>query len=337
MLDYAQTLLDNEEKQLTGCDSDAPLNAKETGHNTQGEQTGNNERKSQQWELLEENSGHEELPSMDDAQSRTRTLSLRSAMSISVASTRSAKDFAMNTLSSTKSGKSLLSIANSLKRAGSKSSKMSISTTGSSHSNSTKSLDRMSAYTSSTSEIIANPMSHLFPAVPTDKPLPSAAKEANGKEAPEDLAQASMSKDELNRPIAEGRVDASTLPSQEQSTIRLVTPATRRLLRKSSVLNSFPTPQLKPYTLASSVSDIPTEADGEAGVGLAFLTMDRRSFTETVKSRTADDSLTDINATMKPSTANSSLREKLSIADTTLDGGEYSNAITYRLYFDCGY
>jgi hypothetical protein len=169
----------------------------------------------------------------------------------------------------------------------------------------------MSTYTSSTSDIITNPMSHLFPAVPTEKPLfpTSQGQDVAGPSA--ESAQEQGSKDDIDRPIIEGNIDASNLTFQEQPTVRLVSPETRRLLRKSSVKNAFPTPQLKPFNSAASISDM-SEQSGRDGIGRAFMSMDRKSFTETVQSQDSDNSLakSEMTATLKTSTADSSVHGK---------------------------
>jgi hypothetical protein len=178
---------------------------------------------------------------------------------------------------------SLMSIAASLKRAGSKSSKMSTSTSRS---------------TSTTDSIVKQPMAHLFPSVPSDIPI---GPEKTDLETTIDgsIAETAnaplghQSQEDLDRPIAQGVVDATTL-QKDQSTIRLVTPAAARIRANISQAHIFATPKLKPFNMNQpKAMDDPKEHignaflaldDGNEDIGNAFLAMDGRSFTETVKS-----------------------------------------------------
>src|SRR3954471_16568772 len=99
-----------------------------------------------------------------------------------------------------------MSIANSLKRAGSKSSKMSTST---------------SRTTSSIDSIVKQPMAHLFPTVPTDIPTTSSKEPIDAPEVtPTIVVSEDPSQEDIDRPIAESVIDASKL-QKDHSTIRL--------------------------------------------------------------------------------------------------------------------
>lgn len=172
-----------------------------------------------------------------------------------------------------------MSIANSLKRAGSKSSKMSTST---------------SRTTSSIDSIVKQPMAHLFPTVPTDIPANSDKEAIDAPEVtPTIVVSEDPSQEDIDRPIAESVIDASKL-QKDRSTIRLVTPSAARLRVNASKSAVFATPKLRPFSLDASTTTVnPTEEignaflamdDGKSDIGNAFLAMDGRSFTETTKS-----------------------------------------------------
>jgi len=174
---------------------------------------------------------------------------------------------------------SLMSIATSLKRAGSKSSKMSTSTFRS---------------TSTTDSIVKQPMAHLFPSVPTGIPV---GPEGQGPDAIHHSSVTESTNGPLEKVsdllIAESVIDASKL-QKERSTIRLVTPAAARLRANASQAAVFATPKLKPFNMNRSKTEDDGKEhignaflsldDGNEDIGNAFLAMDARSFTETIKS-----------------------------------------------------
>ncbi|PVG02202.1 hypothetical protein CPB86DRAFT_870493 [Serendipita vermifera] len=223
-------------------------------------------RTSQQWELVEEDSREEDMSVLSDRRSRTI-----SAISIgTIKSIGSSKGSTMRSVSSRGNGNmSLMSITNSLKRAGSRSSKMSTSTTK----------------TSSTVEsIVKEPMSHLFPIVPSDSAASTQVDSGSKSEVTSEVAP----KNDAPKPIIESMVDATTV-SKQQSTVRLVTPAAAR--QKSTLREvAFPTPILRPYSI------IVTDTDPQEDIGRAFLAIDAKSLAETASvqidaPRTSFDSL----------------------------------------------
>lgn len=211
---YAQTLLD-QEQDATASNKTSNNNAKDNSSQQPHART------SDQWELVEEDSREEDMSMTLDK--RSRTLSMKSMMSMgTVKSHVSSKDVNMDSVSSR--GSSLKSLATSLKRAGSKNSKMSVSTTDS---------------------IVRKPMSHLFPPVPTNT-VTSANERAEGKSLEEGATQ----KDDPVEPIVEGTVDASTL-DKNQTTIRLVVSPPRPSADEPRIKA---TPNLRPFSLIFSDS-----------------------------------------------------------------------------------
>ena len=340
---YAQSLLDKQNKRLDSKSSIS--NGTEAASDSH-----EGPRTSQQWEIVED--GAEEDVVMNNP--RSRTMSMRSAMSIGTfKSIGSGKDFGMGSVSSkgesclhgfffsvltnsfSASGSvssSLMSIANSLKRAGSKSSKMSTST---------------SRTGSSIDSIVKQPMAHLFPSVPSNIPV-SSEKEglevsANADTNPVIVISEDQSSDGLDRPIAESIIDASKL-QKEVSTIRLVTPAAARLRTNASQSALFATPRLKPFALdASTTTADPNEDignaflamdDGKSDIGNAFLAMDGHSFTETAKSEVdgSNTSLVSEAATQsqEPSTPkkSSNANEGLTVSPPKFIFGSPANAVS---------
>jgi hypothetical protein len=120
-----------------------------------------------------------------------------------------------------------------------------------------------------------------------------------------------QSQEDLDRPIAQGVVDATKL-QKERSTIRLVIPAAARIRANVSQAGIFATPKLKPFDINQpKAMDDPKEHignaflaldDGNEDIGNAFLAMDGRSFTETIKSDAdISNNTTSINeATLRP-------------------------------------
>ncbi|KAG8823944.1 hypothetical protein FRC19_002818 [Serendipita sp. 401] len=181
-------------------------------------------RTSQQWELVEGGPEEENSMIMDK---RSRTASLRSMMSIgTVRSHASSKDSNMGSVSSRGTGPSIMSLASSLKRAGSRSSKMSFST----------------IKTSTTDSIVREPIAHLFPSVPADG---MASINNLFSETKNDIAPIDNSLDTTDvEPIQQGTVDGTQV-HPDQMTVRLVTSvADRPRVPASSVCD---TPSLKPF------------------------------------------------------------------------------------------
>jgi hypothetical protein len=124
---------------------------------------------------------------------------------------------------------------------------------------------------STTESIVKEPMSHLFPTVPS-KRASSNSSDSNSK-----VEDVEPEKDTA-KPIIESDVNANTV-SKQQSTVRLVTPAAER--QRSTLREvAFPTPILRPYSI------IVTESDTQEDIGRAFLAIDARSLAETASIQT---------------------------------------------------
>lgn len=243
-----------------------------------------------------------------EGEKRSRTLSMRSlgalsTKSKSVAYFRNLPQRNGLILGGASVTSSLMSIANSLKRAGSKGSKHS-HTRSLSHSLSVSqplSKDASINATSTTGSTPKRPLSLLFPTVPTVIPSaneskPATTSDMDGKSeanaGAKSFDQAESNDGSLSRPIQESTIDGSTLG--DQTTVRLVTPGFRDSSNAShgagGKAQTFETPRLKPFHLVvPSLDTLPVGGpvaigDPKEDIGKAFLNMDTRSFTETVKS-----------------------------------------------------
>jgi hypothetical protein len=174
--------------------------------------------------------------------------------------------------------------------------------------------------TSTTDSIFTQPMAHLFPSVPTDIPIdiPIGPEKASLETTMDgSIAESTnapldrQSQEDLDRPIAQGVVDATKL-QKDRPTIRLVTPAAARIRANVSQADIFATPRLKPFNMNQpKAMDDPKEHignaflaldDGNEDIGNAFLAMDGRSFTETIKSDAdiSNNTISINEATMQP-------------------------------------